>query len=67
MRDFLVALYHFGAYYHSGQWSRGYRLMCQAATYLKREYGVNVTLDDCLTWEQAKIYFYLAEKYQFDV
>lgn len=35
----LVALYAFGAHYHSGQWSRGYRISCQAQALLRRDYG----------------------------
>ena len=61
--DLLTALYHFGNHYHSGQWSKGYLLQCQASQYAWREYGVNLTLDDDLTLEQAKMFFKLAESH----
>lgn len=37
---YLVALHRLGSVYHSGQWSKGYRLMCLADTYSRRWYGI---------------------------
>lgn len=34
--DLLLALYAFGAHFHSGQGSRGYRISCRAQALLQR-------------------------------
>lgn len=39
---YLAACYWLGSNYHSGQWSRGYRCLCQAQQYSLREYGVDL-------------------------
>jgi hypothetical protein len=64
MFDFLVALYHVAADYHSGQFSKGYRLGCLSSMYLDRWYDHFVTLDEELTPAQQKIYFALVERHQ---
>lgn len=40
-----AALYTFCAHYHSGQFSRGYRLLCAAARAWKRRTGIGPRLD----------------------
>lgn len=35
------ALYHLAAEWHSGQWSRGYRLLCRVQRYARR-HGIAV-------------------------
>jgi len=47
----LLALIKFGVEYHSGQWSRGYRLQCRATQLLRNrfdEFIVNRILDNLL-------------------
>ena len=39
--DKLLAIYAFGAHFHSGQWSRGYRLMCRAQKALKQRNDID--------------------------
>jgi len=39
--DSLVALYNIACDWHSGQWSRGYRLLCHARRLLERR-GINL-------------------------
>lgn len=64
MLDFLIALVYLAADYHSGQFSKGYKLGCQAHAYALREFGVNISLNIGLSPQQQKLYFKLAEKYQ---
>jgi hypothetical protein len=46
----IAAVYTFAAHYHSGQGSRGYRLLCAAERAWKRHAGVGPRLAD---WEAA--------------
>lgn len=39
--DLLLALYAFGAHFHSGQGSRGYRISCRAQTLLQRRSDID--------------------------
>jgi|ETNvirnome_2_300_1030623.scaffolds.fasta_scaffold02216_2 hypothetical protein len=45
-----AALYTFAAHYHSGQWSRGYRLLCYAERAWQRRTGIGPRLD---YWERV--------------
>lgn len=45
-----AALYTFAAHYHSGQWSRGYRLLCAAERAWKRRAGIGPRLE---WWERV--------------
>jgi len=47
-----AALYTFAAHYYSGQWSRGYRLLCRADKAYQRYAGITPRLE---YWE-AEIY-----------
>lgn len=40
MREYFIALALFSAHYHSGQWSKLYRVGCQARQYLRREWQI---------------------------
>lgn len=40
----LAALYTFCAHYHSGQWSRGYRLLCRSGLAWERVSGIGARL-----------------------
>jgi hypothetical protein len=64
MFDFLVACYNVGADYHSGMFSKGYRLMCQSAIACRRWFDYDPTLDDEMTENQQRIYFQLAKRHQ---
>ena len=46
----VAAVYTFAAHYHSGQWSRGYRLLCAADKAWRRKAGIGPRLD---YWEAA--------------
>lgn len=53
----LVALAHFANEYHSGQWSRGYRLLCRTTRALaRRGFSLVDSLDSPLTRHQRGIY-----------
>lgn len=58
-------LYHLAADYHSGQWSRGYRLLCHCQRRLKRHHNLPVppidSLFTCL--EEWRLYIQLAARY----
>ena len=72
----LAALYTFAAHYHSGQWSRGYRLLSRAGRAWKRTAGIEPRLD---YWERlverdrsqmfsnrskvGQLYWYLVDEY----
>lgn len=72
----IAAIYTFAAHYHSGQWSRGYRLLCRARRAWLRRAGIEPRLD---YWERvieqetakpisergelSNLYFTLAERY----
>ena len=69
-----AALYTFCAHYHSGQWSRGYRLLCMAERAWKRRAKIEPRLD---YWEGVVendpthpvtlVYRQLVDKYAGDV
>ncbi len=40
----IAAVYTFAAHYHSGQWSRGYRLLCAADRAWRRKTGLRPRL-----------------------
>jgi hypothetical protein len=46
----IAAIYTFAAHYHSGQGSRGYRLMCRAETAWRRHAGIGPRLE---YWESV--------------
>ena len=46
----VAALYTFAAHYHSGQGSRGYRLLCMAERAWERRAGISPRLE---YWEAA--------------
>ena len=54
-KDYYFELAIFCAHYHSGQWSRGYRLLCK----LDPHYSSNTEREA----EQTEIYQYLVEHY----
>lgn len=39
--DLVRAVYHLAADWHSGQWSRGYKLLCRVYNYAQR-HGIDV-------------------------
>ena len=39
------AIYRLCAENHSGQWSRGYRLLCRTGQYMRRRFGIARPLD----------------------
>ena len=41
----IAAIYTFAAHYRSGQWSRGYRLLCRARRAWKRRTAIEPRLD----------------------
>jgi hypothetical protein len=63
MKDFLIALYFVCADYHSGQWSKGYRLLCLAHLYCEKWYGFTPSLDDRLTENQKRLAVEIVRKY----
>jgi len=60
-RIFYLILYVFCMDYHSGQWSRGYRLMCVTGKKLGSKF--HVTSDQCKLLRNTKLYKYLEENY----
>ena len=65
----IAAVYTFCAHYHSGQWSRGYRLLCRAERAWRRKAGIGPRLD---YWESlvessdnevGRLYRYLEAHY----
>jgi len=46
----IAAIYTFAAHHHGGQWSRGYRLLCQSEKAWKRHAGIGPRLE---YWEQC--------------
>jgi hypothetical protein len=69
----IAALYTFAAHYHSGQWSRGYRLLCMAERAWERRAKIGVRLD---YWEREvtregsrlkEIYDHLVSEYAGNV
>lgn len=41
----IAAIYTFCAHYHSGQWSRGYRILCRADAAWQRHTGISPRLE----------------------
>jgi hypothetical protein len=41
----LIAIAHYCNDYHSGQSSRGYKILCRAMKILRDEYGINRPID----------------------
>lgn len=69
----IAAVYTFAAHYHSGQFSRGYRLLCRAGVAWERRAGIEPRLG---YWETliaagdnpvAELYEKLAERYGGEV
>ena len=60
--DFLVAVYHIGRDYHSGQWSQWYQLQCQADQMLWNKWLYKVGNEE-LSINQLKLYHKLREKH----
>lgn len=59
-------LYHLTADYHSGQWSRGYRLLCRCQRRLKRNQRFPSVYWECLSMgvEERRLYDELATRYR---
>lgn len=58
MRENLIeALYYFCSDYHSGQWSRGYRILCRVSRIFKPP------LSNSMSEEAEPIYHLLVERY----
>ena len=53
------AIYQLAYEHHSGQWSRGYKLLCQAQRYA-RKHGIDL---DRETRASRRLYFQLAVRY----
>lgn len=64
--NLLMAIAHVGNDYHSGQWSRGYRLMCRATRRLQKA-GLMRPLDCKLNAEQSPLYELISTKYYFSL
>lgn len=62
-----AAIYTFCAHYHSGQSSRGYRLLCRAGTHWQRRNRISVRLDywERLVSEPKHINSAVAVKYRY--
>lgn len=62
----LLCLAYFGMNYHSGQWSRGYKLMCRAQKLLRRKglsTQLSISCDHPQSIENDKFYQRLVENY----
>jgi len=59
-----IVIGQFSSDWHSGQWSRGYRLNCITMRYLEN-HGIIRYLDDWSPWNNRmkKLYSYLVENY----
>ena len=57
--DLVRAVYHLAADWHSGQWPRGYRLLCHAYNYALR-HGIDL---DRQTRASRKLYRQLERRY----
>jgi hypothetical protein len=57
--DMIRAIYQLANEYHSGQWSRGYRLLCRVQQYARR-HGIDL---DRETRASQKLYRQLAKRY----
>ena len=57
--DVVKAIYAIAYEYHSGQWSRGYRLLCRVQRYA-RKHGIDL---DAETSASRKLYHTLAARY----
>jgi hypothetical protein len=62
--DTLMALAHFCNYYHSGQWSKGYRYLCLTRNALQRYYDITYPIDIDLNSAQKRIFNYLVKHYK---
>ena len=60
------ALCHFCNDYHSGQWSRGYRILCRSLDWLKT-HGLDRPIDIPLRPIGQRIYQQLVNKYQGNI
>lgn len=58
----LYAIMYFCNTYHSGQWSRGYKLMCLAQKLLKRK-GLSTTISPRSWIYETETYKKLEDKY----
>jgi hypothetical protein len=61
--DLYGAIYLFCARYHSGQWSRGYRLLCRLETAGYRP-GIGIQSGRFESEEQRAIYRHLVRRYR---
>ena len=57
--DLIIALHHFCADWHNGQWSRGYRIQCHVQRYARR-HNINI---DRQTYASRLLYQQLAKHY----
>ena len=64
MFNYLIALANVCNDYHSGQWSKGYRLLCVTQYYLEKWYGVTHVLDRQMSNTQWCMYNILRKKYE---
>ena len=55
-----LILYDFCMHYHSGQWSRGYRLLCRVSTRYK---NMRITSATERELEETELYYALVAKY----
>jgi len=63
--DFLRALYRFCCLYHSGQWSKGYQLLCLTQQYANRwDVDLSGAIDGELSPSAQYLYEYFVEKYE---
>ena len=60
--DTLLAIAHFAALFHSGQSSRGYRLLSMASRSLRRR-GIDRPLDTPMSVKVEKIFLSLIDTY----
>jgi hypothetical protein len=61
--DLIHAIAYLTSNYHSGQWSRGYRLWCRAKIWLAR-HGVDHPLDMKMSDRAQRIYDIIEEDYK---
>jgi hypothetical protein len=65
-RVLIHAVLNFASDYHSGQWSRGYRLLCRSFEAARR-YGMHHPLDYGMTPKAQEVYNYLVRRYGDEV
>lgn len=56
----LATLYVYFTHHHSGQWSRGYRILCRAHRAIARKHPLMVV--DYYTWAYTKRNIYLHKR-----